>query len=73
MHDGTHIIDIIRSFIGNITELTGNFERTTRDTGYEDRATAWLKSENGIDIFLEAGEVGTIFSLRYLFQGPKEK
>ncbi len=73
LHDGTHIIDIIRSFIGNITELTGNFERTTRDTGYEDRATAWLKSENGIDIFLEAGGSRNYFQFEISFSGTEGK
>jgi predicted dehydrogenase len=55
LQDGTHIIDCIRFLFGDITSVTGSFERTGRKRGYEDRATGWLKAGNNIDIFLEAG------------------
>jgi len=55
LQDGTHIIDIVRFLFGDITAVTGSFERSGRKRGYEDRATGWLKAGNNIDIFLEAG------------------
>lgn len=55
LHDGTHLVDIIRFFFGDISVVRGEFSRISRDTGFEDSAAAWLKSDSGIDIFLEAG------------------
>lgn len=55
LHDGTHMIDIIRYLFGEIQSVEGEIERNTREKGFEDRAIAWLKTENGIDVFLEAG------------------
>ncbi len=55
MHDGTHLIDILRFFFGDISCVHGEFQRFSRDHGYEDRAVAWLKMNSGIDVFLEAG------------------
>jgi len=55
LHDGTHLVDIIRFFFGEITTVQGEFTRFTRTAGFEDSASAWLKSDSGINIFLEAG------------------
>lgn len=55
LHDGTHLVDILRFFFGEIASATGTFSRIERSAGYEDAATAWLKTVSGIDIFLEAG------------------
>ncbi len=55
MHDGTHMADILRFFLGPIISVQGEFQRQNRRRGYEDRATAWLKTAGGVDIFLEAG------------------
>lgn len=55
LHDGTHLVDIIRFFFGEIISVQGEFSRINRVSGFEDSAYAWLKSEKGINIFLEAG------------------
>ena len=55
LHDGTHLVDIIRFFFGEISTVQGEFTRFTRTSGFEDSASAWLKCESGINIFLEAG------------------
>lgn len=55
LHDGTHLVDILRFLLGDIKSIRGEFQRNNRDSGYEDRATAWMKTNDGIDIFLEAG------------------
>ncbi len=56
LHDGTHLVDIIRFFTGEINSLQGAFYRYgTRNSGYEDRAAAWMSSDLCSDIFLEAG------------------
>ena len=61
MHDGTHMVDIIRFFFGDITSVQGEFQRGARKSGYEDRAVAWMKTESGIDVFLEAGGARRFF------------
>lgn len=55
LHDGTHLVDILRFFFGGMESANGIFRRIDRKKGYEDSATAWLKTSSGIDIFLEAG------------------
>jgi len=55
LHDGTHLIDMIRFLFGEIDSVEGEFHRPGRTRGFEDRACAWLKTDRGIDIFLEAG------------------
>ena len=55
LHDGTHLVDIIRFFFGEIKTVQGDFARFTRSSGFEDSASAWLQSDKGINIFLEAG------------------
>lgn len=55
LHDGTHLVDILRFFFGEFKSVKGEFSRFSRDTGYEDYASAWLKTDSGINVFLEAG------------------
>ncbi|MBN2159705.1 MAG: Gfo/Idh/MocA family oxidoreductase [Spirochaetes bacterium] len=55
LHDGTHIVDMIRFLFGEIISVEGEFQRAGRSRGFEDRACAWLKTAGNIDIFLEAG------------------
>lgn len=55
LHDGTHAIDILHFFFGELASVEGEFQRRGRKSGYEDRAVAWLKTRSGVDIFLEAG------------------
>jgi len=55
LHDGTHLVDMIRFLFGEIVTVEGEFQRTGRSQGFEDRACAWLKTAAGIDVFLEAG------------------
>lgn len=73
LHDGTHMIDIIRYFAGDITEVTGSFQRDSRSSGYEDRAAAWLKTHGGIDIFLEAGGSRNYFQFEAVISGTEGK
>jgi len=61
LHDGTHLVDILRYFFGDFKSVCGEFKRFNRDSGYEDYACAWLKSESGINVFLEAGGVRKYF------------
>ncbi|MDY6936012.1 MAG: Gfo/Idh/MocA family oxidoreductase [Spirochaetota bacterium] len=73
LHDGTHMIDIIRYFFGEIKSALGEIDRDNRDCGFEDRATAWLKTERGIDIFLEAGGSRDYFVFELNISGTKGK
>ncbi len=73
LHDGTHMIDIIRYLFGDIKSTIGEIFRKNRDSGYEDRAAAWLKTENGIDIFLEAGGNREYFIFELSISGTEGK
>lgn len=73
LHDGTHLIDIIRFFFGDITSVEGEFQRTGRKNGFEDRATAWLTTESGVDVFLEAGGSRQYFVFEIVISGTGGK
>jgi len=56
LHDGTHMIDIIRFFFGDIASVDARFERSRgRRSGFEDRCAGWLRTKGGVDVFIEAG------------------
>lgn len=73
LHDGTHIIDMIRFLFGEITSVEGEFQRNTRKKGFEDRAVAWIKTANNIDIFLEAGGNRKYFVFELAISGTEGK
>ncbi|MBN1532200.1 MAG: Gfo/Idh/MocA family oxidoreductase [Spirochaetes bacterium] len=55
LHDGTHLVDILRYLFGDFSSVQGEFTRDARSAGYEDGAAAWCRMEGGINVFLEAG------------------
>ncbi len=55
LHDGTHLVDLIRYLFGEISSVRGEFSRARRKHGFEDRACAWIRTSGGVDVFLEAG------------------
>jgi len=73
LHDGTHMIDIVRYLFGDIKTVTGEISRENRKTGFEDRAAAWLKTAGGIDIFLEAGGSRRYFVFELAISGTGGK
>ena len=73
MHDGTHIIDMLRYLFGEIDSVRGSFQRGQRFGGYEDRAVAWLKVAGGIDVFLEAGGNREYFIFELQISGTSGK
>ncbi len=73
LHDGTHLVDIIRFFFGEIVTVQGEFTRFNRSSGFEDAASAWLQSEGGINIFLEAGGGRKYFQFELEIWGTEGK
>ena len=73
LHDGTHLVDIIRFFFGDITKVQGEFNRFTRTSGFEDSASAWLQSKSGINIFMEAGGGRKYFQFELEIWGTEGK
>jgi predicted dehydrogenase len=73
LHDGTHLVDIIRFFFGDISKVQGEFNRFSRTSGFEDSASAWLQSEKGINIFLEAGGGRKYFQFELEIWGTEGK
>ncbi len=55
LHDGTHMVDMIRFLFGEIASVEGEFRRDRRHKGFEDRALARLCTKDGVEVFLEAG------------------
>lgn len=55
LHDGTHLVDLLRYYFGDIISVKGEFSRDSRNSGFEDTALAWMKTESGVNIFLESG------------------
>lgn len=72
LHDGTHMIDIIRYLFGDISHVIGDLEKFSNH-GFEDRATAWLKTQSGIDVFLEAGGKRKYFTFELQIFGTEGK
>jgi predicted dehydrogenase len=52
LHDGTHAIDLLFWLFGKLNLRYANVSRPSSKT-VEDRATAWLKSESGLEVFLD--------------------
>lgn len=73
LHDGTHLVDIIRYFFGDIKTVQGEFTRFSRTSGFEDSASAWLQSGSGINIFLEAGGGRKYFQFEIEIWGTEGK
>lgn len=71
LHDGTHLIDMIRYLCGDIRVVTGECRRDSRPRGYEDRALAWLKVGNDIDCFIEAGGSRRYFQFELELSGSE--
>ena len=55
LHDGTHLVDMIRFFSGDISYVSSEFKRYSRQKGYEDYIACHMKSTSGVQIFAEAG------------------
>ncbi|MBN2403815.1 MAG: Gfo/Idh/MocA family oxidoreductase [Spirochaetes bacterium] len=72
LHDGTHMIDIIRYFFGDISSVRGEIQKKMR-AGFEKRAVAWLKTKSGVDIFLEAGGARNYFVFEIQISGTEGK
>ncbi len=73
LHDGTHLVDIIRFFFGDIATVQGEFSRFSRTSGFEDSASAWLQSTSGVNIFLEAGGGRKYFQFELEIWGTEGK
>jgi predicted dehydrogenase len=55
LHDGTHLVDLLRFYFGEIISVKGEFSRDSRNAGFEDTTLAWLKTDTDVNIFLESG------------------
>lgn len=74
LHDGTHMVDLIRYLFGDIATVIGDFDRTgNRKSGFEDRATAWIRTRGGVDVFLEAGGARNHFVFELVISGTRGK
>lgn len=61
-HDGTHLVDMVRYFAGEIAALNGHISRDIPGAGAETTATAMLQTVSGVNVFLEAGGLRNYFN-----------
>lgn len=73
LHDGTHLVDMLRFLFGDIVSVEGEFQRTGRSGGFEDRACAWLRTRGNVDVFLEAGGNRNYFVFELEISGTRGK
>jgi predicted dehydrogenase len=72
LHDGTHLIDIIRFLFGDISLVNAKIEKNpTNDS--EDRAAGWMITTSGIDIFFESGGGRKFFQFELEISGTDGK
>jgi predicted dehydrogenase len=55
MHDGTHMVDIIRYLLGDYRWVEAEVTRSDRRLEIEDRAVCWFEMKNGVKGLLESG------------------
>ena len=61
LHDGTHLIDIIRYFAGDIKYVIGDLNMD-KNAGVEKKASAFLLTENNVNVFLQAASEMDFFN-----------
>ena len=71
LHDGTHLVDMIRFFAGEIASVRGITRRYGRKRGFEDHAAALLETSAGVPVFLEAGGAVGYFGFGLELMGTK--
>lgn len=62
MHDGTHLVDMVRYFAGDIDTVCGHVIREDPEVGSETTATAMMRTRNGVNVFVEAGGMRDYFN-----------
>jgi predicted dehydrogenase len=62
LHDGTHLLDMIRYLCGEIATINGYVTRQDPKAGVETTASALMVTESGINVFLEAGGMRDYFN-----------
>jgi len=73
LHDGTHLVDIIRFFVGDFWQIDGDFQRGNRKEGFEDYTSAFIKTKKNKTIFIEAGKNRNFFSFSIEISGSNGK
>lgn len=61
LHDGTHLLDMVHYFCGEIEEVSGKVYREHPTVGVETTALGLLRSRDGVNVFVEAGGMRDYF------------
>lgn len=62
LHDGTHLVDMIRYLSGEIVSINGYVRRENPDVGTETTATAMMETDKSVNVFMEAGGMRNYFN-----------
>lgn len=71
LHDGTHLVDMIRFFGGEADWVFGHIERRTEGIYVEDIAQAFIHLKSGIHASIEGGGIRNYFNFELDIQGSK--
>jgi predicted dehydrogenase len=62
LHDGTHLVDLVRWLAGDVSQVTGRLRRDDQRVGVETTALAWLQTDGDVPVFIEAGGMRNYFN-----------
>lgn len=71
LHDGTHLVDMIRFFGGEPDWVFGHIERRTEGIYVEDIATAFIHLKSGAHASIEGGGIRNYFNFELDVQGSQ--
>lgn len=71
LHDGTHLVDMIRFFGGEADWVFGHIERRTEGIQVEDVAMGFIHLRNGVHATLEGGGIRNYFNFELDIQGSE--
>lgn len=69
LHDGTHLMDMIRFFAGEVDWVIGHVERRTKGIHVEDIAYAFIQFKNGVHAIIEGGGLREYYNFELDIQG----
>lgn len=69
LHDGTHLVDILRFFAGEVEWVSGDVRVTPDEHDVEVQALAMIRYHSGVSAFLEAGGDRQYFNFEVDLQG----
>jgi predicted dehydrogenase len=71
LHDGTHLMDMLRFLVGEVDWVFGHIEKRSKDITVEDVACAFLHFKNDAHAIVEGGGLRKYFNFELDIQGSE--